>query len=101
MKAETPFLLLAAAGLIWVAWPDAPGDPGGGVVLNRDPPRAPSWDLSWEAWQGPERPIGAPASAPAAGGQSAEKAVPVEGRGWEDEAYAGVWATSAEFSDSD
>lgn len=96
MRAGAPYLIgVATLGLAFIALTGPSEETGGGVVLNRAPPRTPSWGLNWEAWQRPERrPFAAPVAAPAAEDAAA-------GQGWKDAAYAGVWATPAEFSDSD
>lgn len=80
---------LAAAGLALAALAGPSGEPRGGVVLNPDPPERPRSGLMWELGELPPAP-----AAPASAGDPP----PTEEQPFGD---PGIWATPAEFSDTD
>lgn len=90
---------MALFGLALVAFGGPAQEPRGGVLLNPDPPEAPRWGLEWELWERPS-PSVAETPAPGAVSASADPASVQEAPAWDPDAPAGIWATPAEFADS-
>lgn len=96
MTTKAPVLGGAALlALALVALGGADDEPRGGVLLNPDPPEAPRWGLEWEPWERPG------ATAAGAASAAANPAAAPEAPAWDADAPAGIWATPAQFADSD
>lgn len=86
-------------GLALLAFAVPTGEQRGEVVLNSNPPQAPRSGSKWESWELPQPGSTASASAPAPSGNAggAPPAEYIEGGG----DAAAIWATPAEFSETD
>ena len=94
MRIKAWFLAgLAAVSLVLLTVAGPTEEPRGGVVLNPDPPQAPTWGLKWDLGELP-RPAGLADGVMPAGAASEWVAA-------DPSAQAGVWATPAEFSETD
>jgi hypothetical protein len=91
---KTPLLAgLTVATLALLVWTGSPDEPRGGVVLNRSPPEPPRTGLKWQLEALP-KPTPLPVTPETDPDQGADEWT---GAGVD----PGVWATPAEFSDSD
>jgi hypothetical protein len=94
MRTKQNWLGVAAVGLVLILLTTGGEDQNGRVELNPNPPQARRWGLTWDLGDRPARETTpTPASTEAVGSASEG----VDG----DTADPGIWATPAEFADSD
>ncbi len=94
MRTKQTWLGVAAVGLVLILLTTGGEDRNGRVELNPNPPQAPRWGLTWDLGEPPAR-EGTPSPASTETVRSASAGV--DG----DTADPGIWATPAEFADSD